>query len=195
MSGGLDSSLAAVLGKDAGVEMIPLFIDYGQRARERERDACEGICGAFGLPPPVVMDLSGFGSSIPSGLTDPSARIREDAFLPGRNLLFLVAAAALAYSRGASGIVIGLLDEDQRLFPDQSKEFVDEVERVLESALGYRVAVHTPLIDLTKTQVLALASERGIVSTYSCHAGGSEPCGRCVSCLELDAAIRLRGDG
>lgn len=194
MSGGLDSSLAAVLGKDAGVQLIPLFVDYGQLAKDRELAACEGICRSFGLPAPVVMDLAGFGTHIPSGLTDPSARIREDAFLPGRNLLFLVVAAALAYSRGASGIVIGLLDEDQRLFPDQSKDFVREAERVIELALGYRMAIHTPLIDLTKAEILALASERGIGSTYSCHAGGTEPCGRCVSCAELVAAKRLRGD-
>ena len=188
MSGGVDSSLAAVLAKEAGVDVVPLFVDYGQRAKAMELMACERICEAFGLPRPVVVEAEGFGRVIPSGLTDPEARIREDAFLPGRNLLFLVVAGAFAYSRQAGTVVIGLLDESQRLFPDQSSDFLRDAERAIESALGAPVSIQAPLIEMSKAQVLALAAERGITGTYSCHAGGREPCGVCVSCEEIRVA-------
>jgi 7-cyano-7-deazaguanine synthase len=188
MSGGVDSSLAAVLAMEAGVDVLPLFVDYGQRAKAMELASCQQVCESFGLPRPVVVEMEGFGRVIPSGLTDPDARIREDAFLPGRNLLFLVAGAAFAYSRQAGSVVIGLLDESQRLFPDQSSDFLQDAERAIESALGAHVTIQAPLIAMSKAQVLALAAERGITGTYSCHAGSREPCGVCVSCEEIRVA-------
>jgi len=191
MSGGVDSSLVAGLAQDQGVEVIPLFVDYGQLARDAELAACRRICDSLSLPDPLVMDLHGFGKVVPSGLTDPSRRINEDAFLPGRNLLFVLAGAAVAQSRGASGVAIGLLDDSTRLFPDQSQEFVQTAERLIAVALGSHIRVLAPLMSLTKADALALASSRGLEGTYSCHAGTALPCGRCVSCLEAMKAQRI----
>jgi len=189
MSGGLDSSLVALLAQEQGLDVVPLFIDYGQRARDAELAACRRVCGSARLPDPVVMDVSGYGRAVPSGLTDPDLRINEDAFLPGRNLLFLLAGAALAHSRGASGVAIGLLDDRSRLFPDQTREFVSAAGHALTTAFGSPVHIVAPLIDVSKAGVIEMAAARGLTGTYSCHAGGPEPCGVCVSCVEL---IRAR---
>ena len=189
MSGGVDSSLVATLSLDQGIEVIPLFVDYGQLARDAELAACRRVCSSLGLAQPLVMDVHGFGNIVPSGLTDPSRRINEDAFLPGRNLLFVLAGAAVAHSRGASGVAIGLLDDSARLFPDQSREFVEAAERLISIAIGSQIRVLAPLMSFTKADVLALASSRGLEGTYSCHAGTAEPCGKCVSCVE---AIKAR---
>lgn len=193
MSGGLDSSLAASIAHDDGIEVIPVFVDYGQLAREGELAACQRVCTEIGLADPLVVNVAGFGGSVPSGLTDARLRVNEDAFLPGRNLLFLLVGAAVAYHRNASGVVIGLLDERARLFPDQSKEFVGKAEEMLTFTLGRQIQVVAPLIDMTKGQVMKLAAERGLTGTYSCHAGTDPPCGRCVSCLEAQHA--REGDG
>jgi 7-cyano-7-deazaguanine synthase len=191
MSGGVDSSLVAMLALDQGVEVIPLFIDYGQLARDAELAASQRVCTSLGLPQPLVMDVHGFGKTVPSGLTDSSRRINEDAFLPGRNLLFVLAGAAVAHSRGASGVAIGLLDDSARLFPDQSSEFVEAAERMIAIALGSPIKVLAPLMTLSKADSLALAGSRGLEGTYSCHAGTAEPCGKCVSCVEAIKAREL----
>ena len=111
VSGGLDSTLMAVLARDVGKEQYPLFVDFGQRARTRELAACRRSMAALNLPEPVVMDVNGFGKVVRSGLTDKTLRVYEDAFTPGRNLLFLLVAAAYAHRVGADTVGIGLLHE------------------------------------------------------------------------------------
>lgn len=188
VSGGLDSTLMSIMAKEEGVKIFPLFIDYGQLCAAREWKACVALHKKHRLPKPVKMDLSGYGHVIQSGLTNPKKRINEDAFLPGRNLLFLVAGAGYAHQVKASGVALGLLNDQARLFPDQSAAFLSKAEQVIEEALGYRVAVVAPLIGMCKADVMKLAQDRRLAGTYSCHAGSKLPCGVCVSCAEAKAA-------
>ena len=81
MSGGIDSSVAAALAVDEGIDVIPVFINYGQRAFEREYAASKWVCVKLGLESPLVVDLSGYGAAIPSGLTRTDMDLNEDAFL------------------------------------------------------------------------------------------------------------------
>jgi 7-cyano-7-deazaguanine synthase len=188
VSGGLDSTLVALMAKEEGVEQRPLFIDYGQVCAKREWEACRSALARLSLPRPKKMDLSGFGRAIPCGLTDRKLRINEDAFLPGRNLLFLLCGAAYAYALNADGVAIGLLSEEYKIFPDQSEVFLRGSSGLLYLALGRKIRLVAPLMALSKREVLILAKERGISGTYSCHGGGSKPCGECVSCREALAA-------
>ena len=114
--------------------MIPVFVHYGQRASEREVAASRAICSKLGLPAPEVVDLSGFGAAIPSGLTRADMDLHDDAFLPGRNLLMLVTGASIAFSRGAAGVIIGLLDDSAAIFPDQRREFVSKAKSAIQAA-------------------------------------------------------------
>src|SRR5262245_4354586 len=111
VSGGLDSTLMSALAHEEGLEQWPLFIDYGQRAADNEWRTVRSVFQSLGMPKPVKMELGGFGARVPSGITDPKLDIVADAFLPGRNLLLLLAGAAYASRRGASAVSIGLLDE------------------------------------------------------------------------------------
>lgn len=194
VSGGLDSTLMSCLAKEAGVQQFPLFVDYGQLSSEREWQSCLLAHRALGLPKPRRMNLSGFGRLVSSGLTDPTRDVNEDAFLPGRNLLFILAGAAYAYHVGARAVAIGLLRDDHRLFPDQSIEFIRISEKTLEVAFGMKIEVITPLAEMSKADVIALARARGIRGTYSCHSGTAEPCGVCVSCLEIRNANMSIGE-
>ena len=185
VSGGLDSTLVGVMAKEEGVEHFPLFIDYGQRAARKEWETCKLVHNALGLPTPTRMDLSGFGRVIASGLTREELDVKVDAFTPGRNLMFLLMGSAYAYQQGVSSVSIGLLAEEFSLFPDQKPQFVAQAETTISGAMGRQINVLTPLIEFGKADVVKLALAKGITGTYSCHTGKSEPCGRCIACLEF----------
>lgn len=192
VSGGFDSTLMSLMAKEEGVTLFPLFVDYGQLAAAKEWQACKHLHERHNLPTVTRMDVSGFGKSIPSGLTDSKLRINEDAFLPGRNLLLVLAGAAHAYKVQADRVALGLLDPADHLFPDQTKQFVAACENMIETAMGKRITVLTPLIEFSKNDVLAMARARGLRDTYSCHAGGDTPCGKCVACIEIANAEERR---
>ncbi len=185
VSGGLDSTLVGVMAKESQIDHFPLFIDYGQRAAVKEWETCQMVHRQLGLPEPTRMDLSGFGRVILSGLTSESLDIKDDAFTPGRNLMFLLMGSSYAYQVGANSVAIGLLAEQFSLFPDQRFTFIGQAEQAISAAMGRSIKVLTPLIDFGKEDVVQLATEKGISGTYSCHAGETQPCGSCIACLEF----------
>lgn len=192
VSGGYDSTLMSLMARDEGLAIHPLFVNYGQRAAEREWAACLLQHTSHGLPSPCRMDVAGFGHSVPSGLTDEHMRVNEDAFLPCRNLFFLVLGAAYACRVGAEAVAIGLLNPEFHLFPDQTHQFIANAERCIRSALARELRIVVPLASFSKADVLQEAHQRGIRGTYSCHAGGATPCGECVACIEIDNAQKRR---
>ncbi|MEG3639255.1 7-cyano-7-deazaguanine synthase [Magnetococcus sp. PR-3] len=185
VSGGLDSTLMAKLIQETDVRQYPLFIDYGQRAKEREYTACVKAMNALGLPEPKTAGLGGFGTLIRSGLTDADKHVAEDAFTPGRNLLFLLVGAAWAYQNDAETVAIGLLNEDTSLFPDQTAIFLSRAQDMISFAMGRNIRILAPLSDFHKADVVNLARTKDIEGTYSCHAGGATPCGACIACQEF----------
>lgn len=185
VSGGLDSTLIGVMAKEDRIEHHPLFVDYGQRAAGREWETCKAVHAALGLPAPMKMDLSGFGRVIASGLTNEHMHVKDEAFTPGRNLMFLLMGAAYAYQLGVPSVAIGLLAEEFSLFPDQRRPFLASAEAAIAAAMGRQFTVLTPLIDFGKADVVRLAAAKAIAGTYSCHTGRAEPCGRCIACLEF----------
>lgn len=184
VSGGLDSTLVGVMAKEDQRDHEPLFIDYGQRAARKEWEVCQSVHHSCGLPEPKRVDLSGFGKLILSGLTTEELHVKDEAFTPGRNMLFLLVGSAYAYQIGLSSVSIGLLSEKLSIFPDQKKSFLEKAEITIEAALGKRISVVAPLMEFTKADVVELAGRKGIRDTYSCHTG-NDPCGKCIACLEF----------
>ncbi len=185
VSGGLDSTLMAIFAKEEGIKQYPLFIDYGQICKKQELRSCLSVHKKYGLPDPEIMDLNGYGKLISSGITDSKYHIHNEAFLPGRNLLFLLAACSYAYQKNSSAVAIGLLNEENAIFPDQTKNFVTNSERLIKKTIGRDIKVLTPLMTFTKKDVIEMAKKKNLVGTYSCHAGLKQPCGVCVSCIEF----------
>jgi len=184
VSGGLDSTVMALLAKEEGLTQFPLFIDFGQLGRDRELQACRNNFLKHELPTPQVASLGGYGSLLSSGLTDPNKHILDDAFLPCRNLMFLTVGAAYAFQCEATTVGIGLLDETFHLFPDQTKTFLTDAEALLSKSLGKPLKLVAPLMSFSKAEVLEIAKAKGITGTYSCHAGTEMPCGICIACRE-----------
>jgi 7-cyano-7-deazaguanine synthase len=184
VSGGLDSTVMSVLIREEGIEQFPVFVNYGQINLKQERKTCLHNFARLGLPAPRVIDIPGYGAAFRSGLTDAGKDIVRDAFLPGRNMLFLLCAAAVAHEVEAEAIAMGLLNERLSLFPDQRRTFLESAKSVVQETLGRPVDILTPLMSFGKPEVLAIARERSIDGTYSCHAGTLPPCGKCIACRE-----------
>lgn len=191
VSGGIDSLVMSKLISLQGEKQIPIFIDYGQLAREKEWMACQQIFKKSNLPKPTKFDLSGYGKIMATGITDSSKQIYDDAFLPGRNLLFLVVACSYANYKGATRVAIGLLEEKSHLFPDQTERFIVNANIASNEALNDDIVIVTPLINFSKRDVINLAKnyELPITDTYSCHSGNEQYCGKCISCLEIIRSI------
>ena len=184
-SGGIDSALMISMLTKEGHEILPMHINYGHLAEEKEWECCKKICNKYSLEP-FRMDISGFGK-LPSGLTNRELDVYEKAFLPTRNLTFITMGAAYAYSKSCDVVAIGLLSNP--IFPDQTKDFVEKAQISISTALGSPIHILTPLIDLDKRDILKLAEDFGLSKiTYFCHAGGDIPCGKCISCRERIAA-------
>lgn len=183
-SGGLDSLVCMHLMKRGNIRALPVFVNYGQRNLERELLSLTRNVEAHGFPQPIVVDVSGFGRVISTGLTDVSKDVYVDAFTPNRNLLFLTLGASVAFSKGASTLVVGFLAEETAIFPDQTEQFLRAVELSLAESLGVKMNIVCPLRDMLKQDVVRLSQELEIGSSYSCHSGTSEPCGKCIACLE-----------
>ena len=186
VSGGLDSSLMAILAKENGNIQYPLFINYGQLGFEKEWEACQKIHNEFSLPKPTKMDISGYGKTILSGLTSSTKAVKDEAFLPGRNLLFLTMGASFAYQNGGESVAIGILKEETAIFPDQTDIFLEKAQDIISCSMGYNIEILTPLRDFYKKDVVELAKIKNIYNTYSCHAGTDKPCGKCIACEEYN---------
>lgn len=186
-SGGVDSSLILKMLKDRRYDLYSLHINYGQLANDHEWASLQLVCKLLDLRPPHQFDLSGY-AEIPSALTNPRLDLATQAFLPTRNLMFLVTGGAYAASRGISTLAIGLVANP--LFPDQTEEFVKAAEAAIKAAVGTPLVILAPLIKLDKRAVLEMARSVNVPlkATYYCHSGQEWPCEKCISCQERMAA-------
>ena len=144
-SGGVDSSLTMLMLKQRGHEIIPLHVNYGHLAENREWQACQAVCKHIGVEKPVRITIDGM-QVIPCGLLDHNLDIEKYAFLPTRNLLFATLGASYAYSRAARVVALGILADP--IFPDQSPDFLRKTETCISAALGVDMKLLTPLIEL-----------------------------------------------
>jgi 7-cyano-7-deazaguanine synthase len=204
LSGGLDSYTAAAIAKTEGFALNALTIIYGQR-HEREVESARAVARSLGverhLELPIDLRAIG-GSSLTSDAAVPrdrdlSATDIPSTYVPARNTIFLSLALAWAEVLDVSDIFIGINALDYSGYPDCRPEFVQAFEALARLATragveGARLIVHTPLIQLTKADIvrrgLALGLDYGL--THSCYDPDAQgrPCGRCDSC-----ALRARG--
>ncbi len=204
LSGGLDSYTAAALAKADGFTLYALTVHYGQR-HAREVEAARRVAAALGVEKHVELnlDLRAFGGSSLTSET-PVPRNRDlnepgipSTYVPARNTIFLALALGWSEVLGARDIVIGVNALDYSGYPDCRPEFVREFEELAGVATkagveGARFHVHTPLINLTKAEIITRGFALGLdyALTHSCYdpLPDGAPCGRCDSC-----ALRAKG--
>ncbi len=214
-SGGQDSAtcLAWALERFDRVETVGF--DYGQRhsvEMQARLNVRQGMVRALPqwahrLGDDHVVDLTGYGRIAESALTaeraiELDARGLPTTFVPGRNLVFLTCAAALADRRGLEVLVGGMCETDFSGYPDCRRDTIEAMAHALSLGLDKPVVIETPLMALTKAQTWALADRiggRGLVDliveeSHTCYRGDREHrhawgygCDDCPAC-ELRAA-------
>jgi 7-cyano-7-deazaguanine synthase len=204
LSGGLDSTTALAVARDAGFTCHALTVRYGQ-LHEVELAAARRVAAALGVADHrvVEVDLSPLASSALTtrGIAVPKDRSLAEigapgdvpaTYVPARNTVLLSLALAWAETLGARDLFIGVNVLDASGYPDCRPEFVRAFEALAQVATrsgGF--TVHAPLIELTKAGIIALGTRLGIDYgiTHSCYDPiGDAACGRCDAC-----ALRKKG--
>ena len=206
VSGGLDSATVLAIARQQGFAIRALSFDYGQRHRF-ELQAAARVCQSIGVVDHVVckVDTNIFrGSALTNEIPVPHNRNEEEmsngipvTYVPARNTIFLSIALGLAESVGVNDLFIGVNAVDYSGYPDCRPEFIAAFESMANFATkagveGNHLTVHTPLIALTKAEIilrgLSLGVDYGL--THSCY----DPDVTGVSCGECDSCqLRLKG--
>lgn len=202
LSGGLDSATCLGIALREGFRCFALSFDYGQRHRV-ELAAASAVARHYGverhLVMPVNLRLFG-GSALTDDIEVPKGRSPSEmesgipvTYVPARNTVFLSFALAWAEVLGAADIFIGVNALDYSGYPDCRPEFIQAFENManLATAAGVegrlRIRVHTPLLHLSKAEIVRKAVEIGVPVglTHSCYDPdpSGRRCGSCDSCL------------
>jgi 7-cyano-7-deazaguanine synthase len=196
LSGGIDSAVAALIARGESADVRFLTFDYGQRNR-RELAAARAV--ARSIDPRarhdlVRLDFRAVAESRRSALLRaPADGLGADYryYVPGRNLIFLAHAAALAESDQRNAIFVGSNLQDARRrdgsgYPDSGGEFLRLVEESLRRGLKYAplLELRAPLLHRNKFEAIQLARDRGfdLALTWSCYRSGARACGSCGAC-------------
>lgn len=205
VSGGLDSATVLAMAKLQGFDCHALAVDYGQRHRS-ELDAAARVAAANGSELKILpLDLRAIGGS---ALTDDIEVPEEETkgipvtYVPARNTIMLSLALAWAEVLASNDIFIGVNAVDYSGYPDCRPEFIAAYQRLARLATragveGGEITIHTPLIDLTKAEIISRGTELGVdySMTVSCYQADREghACGVCDSCRIRKEGFRTAG--
>jgi 7-cyano-7-deazaguanine synthase len=223
LSGGQDSAVCLAWALDRFELVETVGFDYGQRhrvelecrGRIRKGVAAVNPGWAARLGDDHTLALNALGEVSNTALTrDVEIKTEErglpNTFVPGRNLIFLTFAAALAYRRGLRHIVGGMCETDYSGYPDCRDDTIKALQVALNLGMERRFVTHTPLMWIDKAQTWQLAQDLGgddlidlIVSeTHTCYLGDrsrrhvwGHGCGECPACsLRADGFQRWRAE-
>ena len=203
LSGGLDSATCFAIAKSEGFDVHAISFRYGQR-HQYEIKCAAGLAETLGAASHriVDIDLAAFGGSAltDGGIAVPKCDRVEDigseipvTYVPARNTIFLSLSLAMAEVLNARDIFIGVNALDYSGYPDCRPEFIEAFQTMANLATKQgvedesRLQIHTPLIDLTKAQIIAKGLSLGVdySTTISCYdpGEGGKACGHCDACL------------
>ena len=208
LSGGLDSATTLAIAKSQGYACYTLGVDYGQRHRV-ELQAAQQVAKSLGsLEHKVIhLDLNQIGGSALTDMkmtvptTGPTDRI-PITYVPARNTVLLALALGWAEVLAAYHLFIGVNAVDYSGYPDCRKDFIAAFEKMANLATqagveGHPVQIHTPLIELTKAQIIQTGLQLGVDYglTISCYQPSPQghACGLCDACRFRAQGFRTLG--
>ncbi|MCX5778539.1 MAG: 7-cyano-7-deazaguanine synthase QueC [Elusimicrobia bacterium] len=193
-SGGLDSTTVLYDALARGYRCHCVIFDYGQR-HKKEILCAVRIAKKRACPYQIIRIVLPWNLSSLIGTKNPvptkNSLLKTDelpsTYVPGRNTLFISFALSYAETIGAGTIFIGANAVDYSGYPDCRPQYYTALNRVL-TALGTGVTIKTPLIHLSKAQIIRRGNRLGVPYdlTWSCYQGGEKPCGVCDSCRFRD---------
>lgn len=199
LSGGLDSTTVTAIAQREGYELNALSFSYGQR-HEHEVDSARRVAQTYAVArhEVVTIDLRVFGGSaltadiaVPKRVEAREATEVPITYVPARNTIFLSYALAFAEVTGARDIFIGVNALDYSGYPDCRPEYILAFEHMASLATrlgteGEPINIRTPLIDLTKAEIIALGASLNVdySMTTSCYdpLTTGQACGECDAC-------------
>lgn len=205
LSGGLDSTTCMAVAAEEGYELYPISFNYHQR-HSIELEGAKKVAEFYKVKKHLIIEtnMEEIGGS---ALTDSHIQVPEGelvheeddipvTYVPARNLTFLSYALGYAEVLGADHIFIGVNAVDYSGYPDCRPEFIQRFQELADystrvgAAEGRHIKVETPLQELSKKEIVQLASRLGapLQFTHSCYKGGEKACGVCDSCK-----LRLKG--
>ena len=203
-SSGLDSTTCMAIAKQDGFTPIALSFSYGQR-HSVELEKAQKYAQLVGAAKHIIVDIDlkqiG-GSALTADIEVPKDRLEDEqipvTYVPARNTIFLSYALAWAEVLNVFDIYIGVNALDYSGYPDCRPEFISAFEQMANLATKAAVdgkeliRIHTPLLQLTKAQIIATGLELGVDYglTHSCYDPDAtgRACGHCDSCI-----LRLKG--
>lgn len=209
LSGGLDCTVAtSVYAKEYDIHAITF--DYGQKSFKRELKASKEICEKMNWTHEVIelpwlskISTSSLNTSeeIPEvnveDLDDleKSKETASSVWVPARNMVFTSIAVSYAESIGAEIIIVGWDAEEAATFPDNSKEFLEKFNELIDVGSPEKIKIEAPAIDLSKEEIVKLGVNVGapMELSYSCYKGGDKHCGVCESCMRRKRAFEHLG--
>lgn len=196
LSGGQDSTTCLYwaidrFGRD---NVSALSFDYGQRHRI-ELECAAAVAKHAGVERrclPIDTFTALGGDALTDDGIDVAAEVDEttglpNTFVPGRNLVFLTYAAALAWRLGIDNLVTGVAQTDYSGYPDCREDTLAALQQALRLGMESNVQIHAPLMHLSKRQTVELARDLGGLEamrlTHTCYNGQRPPCGECPACV------------
>ncbi|MDR0913347.1 MAG: 7-cyano-7-deazaguanine synthase QueC, partial [Methanobrevibacter sp.] len=206
LSGGLDSCVAsAYYAQEYDIHAITF--DYGQRAVEMEIKASKAICNKLGFKHTII-DLKWLKNLGSSALTSSKElpKLKEEeldnlnlanesaknVWVPARNVIFTAIALGFAESENAEIIIVGWDKEEAATFPDNSKEFLNQYNKLIAIGSPEDIEIKAPAIDLNKKEIVKLGKKYNapMELSYSCYNGEDIHCGVCESCMRRKRAFK-----
>jgi 7-cyano-7-deazaguanine synthase len=207
LSGGLDSTTTLAIARAQGFDTYAMTFRYGQR-HAVEVECARRVAAHFGVSEHVFVDIDlrlFGGSALTDDLPVPKGRSTEEmgqgipvTYVPARNTIFLSFALAWAEVLGSSDLFIGVNILDHSGYPDCRPEYIEAYQRMADLATKagvegrQRLTIHTPLIRLTKAEIIRKGLELNVPYGLTCTCYDPSPqgeaCGECDACL-----LRLKG--
>ncbi|AEH07497.1 7-cyano-7-deazaguanine synthase QueC [Methanothermococcus okinawensis] len=218
LSGGLDSVVSMMVAKKETSKLYAITFDYGQRAVLREINASKKVSEILGaqhkvIKLPFIKEFS--NSALTKDKNIPTIKEHEldniekatetmkSVWVPARNMILFSIASGFAEFIGADEIYTGLNREEGTTFPDNTKEFIDRFNNVLEYGTLNKVKMRAPLYNLNKTEIVKLGKKlekdlglEVLKYSYSCYRDNGEDflhCGKCESCMRRKRAFKEAG--
>ncbi len=195
LSGGQDSTtcLYWAINEFGRENVSSISFDYGQR-HKIELEAAQKVAEIAGVAHDIL-PINTFAVLGGNALTDDIDVQQEvdeqtqlpNTFVPGRNLIFLTFAGAWAYGRGIEHLITGVAQTDYSGYPDCRENTLSALEQTLRLGMEYNITIHTPLMNLSKSDTMELAERLGAMDamawTHTCYNGQQPPCGECSACI------------
>lgn len=213
LSGGIDSTtcLALAVERYGADKVLGVFVHYGQK-HEKEYESATKVASHYGVAL-IEHDMSSVFKLSDCSLLKGNKAIEHgsyhdqleqtggegtvETYVPFRNGLFLSAAATIGISVGAEVVMYGAHADDAagRAYPDCTPEFEKAMHEAIYEGSGRTLHMETPLLNMTKAEVVALGLKLGAPYkyTWSCYEGEDRPCGTCGTCIDRARAFELNG--